>query len=45
MSDRVAVFNEGVIQQIDQVDRLYETPGQPFLSPASWATTRCSMRA
>jgi putative spermidine/putrescine transport system ATP-binding protein len=32
MSDRVAVFNEGVIQQIDQVDRLYETPANRFVA-------------
>ena len=32
MSDRVAVFNEGVIQQIDAVDRLYETPANRFVA-------------
>ncbi len=32
MSDRVAVFSEGVIQQIDQVDRLYETPANRFVA-------------
>ena len=32
MSDRVAVFNEGVIQQIDAVDRLYETPSNRFVA-------------
>ncbi|MBX9610388.1 MAG: ABC transporter ATP-binding protein [Burkholderiales bacterium] len=32
MSDRVAVFNDGVIQQIDQVDRLYETPSNRFVA-------------
>ncbi|WP_310567832.1 ABC transporter ATP-binding protein [Hydrogenophaga sp.] len=32
MSDRVAVFNEGVIQQIDTVDRLYETPANRFVA-------------
>ncbi len=32
MSDRVAVFNEGIIQQIDQVDRLYETPSNRFVA-------------
>jgi putative spermidine/putrescine transport system ATP-binding protein len=32
MSDRVAVFNEGVIQQIDRVDRLYETPANRFVA-------------
>lgn len=32
MSDRVAVFNEGVIQQIDRVDRLYETPVNRFVA-------------
>ncbi|AOW12871.1 Fe3+/spermidine/putrescine ABC transporter ATP-binding protein [Hydrogenophaga crassostreae] len=32
MSDRVAVFSEGVIQQIDPVDRLYETPVNRFVA-------------
>ena len=32
MSDRVAVFNDGRIQQIDQVDRLYETPVNRFVA-------------
>lgn len=32
MSDRVAVFNEGVIQQIDTVDRLYEEPINRFVA-------------
>ena len=32
MSDRVAVFNDGAIQQIDRVDRLYETPGNRFVA-------------
>ncbi len=32
MSDRVAVFNEGVIQQIDRVDHLYETPANRFVA-------------
>ena len=32
MSDRVAVFNEGAIQQIDSVDRLYETPANRFVA-------------
>jgi putative spermidine/putrescine transport system ATP-binding protein len=32
MSDRVAVFNEGVIQQIDTVDRLYEAPSNRFVA-------------
>jgi putative spermidine/putrescine transport system ATP-binding protein len=32
MSDRVAVFNEGVIQQIDAVDRLYEEPVNRFVA-------------
>jgi putative spermidine/putrescine transport system ATP-binding protein len=32
MSDRVAVFNEGIIQQIDKVDRLYETPANRFVA-------------
>ena len=32
MSDRVAVFNAGVIQQIDAVDRLYEAPVNRFVA-------------
>jgi putative spermidine/putrescine transport system ATP-binding protein len=32
MSDRVAVFNEGNIQQIDPVTRLYETPANRFVA-------------
>ena len=32
MSDRVAVFNEGVIQQLDTVDRLYEMPANRFVA-------------
>ncbi|MGL4190747.1 MAG: ABC transporter ATP-binding protein [Sphaerotilus sulfidivorans] len=32
MSDRVAVFNDGLIQQIDIVDRLYETPSNRFVA-------------
>ncbi|MDW8336331.1 MAG: ABC transporter ATP-binding protein [Tepidimonas sp.] len=32
MSDRVAVFSDGVIQQIDPVERLYETPVNRFVA-------------
>ncbi|MEX8518407.1 MAG: ABC transporter ATP-binding protein [Leptothrix sp. (in: b-proteobacteria)] len=32
MSDRVAVFNDGLIQQIDQVESLYETPSNRFVA-------------
>jgi putative spermidine/putrescine transport system ATP-binding protein len=32
MSDRVAVFNEGVIQQVDRVDVLYEAPANRFVA-------------
>src|SRR5438105_901680 len=32
MSDRVAVFNEGTVQQIDRVDRLYEAPANRFVA-------------
>ena len=32
MSDRVAVFNDGDIQQIDAVERLYETPANRFVA-------------
>jgi putative spermidine/putrescine transport system ATP-binding protein len=32
MSDRVAVFNDGEIQQIDAVESLYETPANRFVA-------------
>ncbi len=32
MSDRVAVFNDGEIQMIDAVDKLYETPVNRFVA-------------
>jgi putative spermidine/putrescine transport system ATP-binding protein len=32
MSDRVAVFNDGTVQQVDRVDRLYETPANRFVA-------------
>ena len=32
MSDRVAVFNDGQIQMIDAVDKLYETPSNRFVA-------------
>src|SRR5947208_3310027 len=32
MSDRVAVFNEGVIQQLDRVEQLYEAPSNRFVA-------------
>jgi len=32
MSDRVAVFNDGRIQQIDVVDRMYEAPSNRFVA-------------
>ncbi len=32
MSDRVAVFNDGAIQQIDVVTQLYETPSNRFVA-------------
>jgi len=32
MSDRVAVFNDGFVQQVDKVDRLYETPANRFVA-------------
>jgi putative spermidine/putrescine transport system ATP-binding protein len=32
MSDRVAVFNDGAIQQIDPVERLYERPANRFVA-------------
>jgi putative spermidine/putrescine transport system ATP-binding protein len=32
MSDRVAVFNDGIIQQVDAVEALYETPVNRFVA-------------
>ncbi|WP_155640376.1 TOBE domain-containing protein, partial [Burkholderia pseudomultivorans] len=32
MSDRVAVFDKGVVQQLDTVDRLYESPCNEFVA-------------
>jgi putative spermidine/putrescine transport system ATP-binding protein len=32
MSDRVAVFNDGKVQQVDRVDRLYEAPANRFVA-------------
>jgi len=32
MSDRVAVFNDGAVQQVDRVDRLYEAPANRFVA-------------
>ena len=32
MSDRVAVFNNGMIQQVDTPDRMYETPANRFVA-------------
>ncbi len=32
MSDRVAVFDKGVVQQLDTVDRLYESPCNAFVA-------------
>jgi putative spermidine/putrescine transport system ATP-binding protein len=32
MSDRVAVFNDGFVQQVDRVDRLYEAPANRFVA-------------
>jgi putative spermidine/putrescine transport system ATP-binding protein len=32
MSDRVAVFNDGALQQIDRVERLYDTPANRFVA-------------
>jgi putative spermidine/putrescine transport system ATP-binding protein len=56
MSDRVAVFNDGLIQQIDTVTSLYETPSNRFVASfvgdstvlqgelASIEGTRCAVR-
>jgi putative spermidine/putrescine transport system ATP-binding protein len=32
MSDRVAVFDKGIVQQLDSVDGLYETPNNEFVA-------------
>ncbi|WP_305856422.1 ABC transporter ATP-binding protein [Balneatrix alpica] len=32
MSDRIAVFNDGVIQQLDSPDRLYDHPANEFVA-------------
>ncbi|NYZ16352.1 ABC transporter ATP-binding protein [Azospirillum sp. RWY-5-1] len=32
MSDRIAVFNDGIIQQIDRPDALYESPANRFVA-------------
>jgi putative spermidine/putrescine transport system ATP-binding protein len=32
MSDRIAVFNQGIIQQIDLPDRLYQQPANSFVA-------------
>jgi putative spermidine/putrescine transport system ATP-binding protein len=32
MSDRVAVFNDGAIQQVDGVERIYEAPANRFVA-------------
>ena len=32
MSDRIAVFNQGIIQQIDLPDRLYQQPSNSFVA-------------
>ena len=32
MSDRVAVFSDGAIQQVDAVDRMYEAPANRFVA-------------
>jgi putative spermidine/putrescine transport system ATP-binding protein len=43
MSDRVAVFNDGQIQQIDVVNNLYETPVNKFV--AAFVGDRTVMQA
>ena len=42
MSDRIAVFNEGRIEQVSPPVELYEQPAQPSSSPASSASPTCS---
>ena len=50
MSDRVAVFNDGAIQQIDAVDRMYEAPSNRFVAGFIGDSTvlqaaRCAQRS
>jgi len=47
MSDRVAVFNDGAIQQIDVVERMYEAPANRFVAGfiGDSATLRGTVRA
>ncbi|MEJ8836328.1 ABC transporter ATP-binding protein [Ramlibacter sp. AN1133] len=40
MSDRVAVFNDGAIQQVDRVERLYEAPANRFVAGFVGDSTR-----
>ena len=42
MSDRIAVFNDGRIEQVGTPAELYEQPGERSSSPASSASPTCS---
>ena len=41
MSDRLAVFNRGRIEQVGAPAEVYERPGHARSSPASWARRTC----
>jgi putative spermidine/putrescine transport system ATP-binding protein len=45
MSDRVAVFNDGAIQMIDVVEKLYETPSNRFVAGFVGDSTSLAGRA
>ena len=45
MSDRIAVFNDGCIQQIATPDDLYEQPANAFVASSSARTTGCAARS
>ena len=42
MSDRIAVFNEGRVEQVGRTGRDLRAPGDPASWPASWASRTCS---
>ena len=44
MSDRIAVFNDGVIQQLAEPDELYERPGNAFVAQFIGENNRLSGR-
>jgi putative spermidine/putrescine transport system ATP-binding protein len=44
MSDRIAVFNDGIIQQLATPADLYERPDNAFVASSSAKTTGCAAR-